>query len=450
MSFADRLAEFRAGHPEIEVAEVFVTDLNGLPRGKLVPADTLDKLATGGMKMPVSTVGLDVFGVDVPESGIAIEIGDPDGVLVPVAETLAPMHWADRPAAQLQCTMTAPDGETPCPFDPRNVLAGVVDRATEAGLTPVVALELEFYLVDQNEARPPLNPAAGGRLNRAQIYDMGVMRAFEPLVADITEAARALGAPAETAICEFGAGQFEMNLGHVADALAAADHMVALKRAIRGVARAHGMDASFMPKPYGGMSGSGQHIHVSLLDGAGHNIFDAGAAGGPNEALRHAVAGLLATMADAMLIFAPHQNSYRRLMPGSYAPVVAAWGLDNRGTAIRLPERSGKGARLEHRVAGADANPYLLTAAVLAGALKGLEEKQAPPAPVAVEALAEDGAELPLSWAMAEQVFSRSDFVAGWLGAEFRHVFSCIKRQERATMLARVSDVEYDAYLRVI
>jgi len=450
MSFAKTLAAFRARHPDIAVAEVYLADLNGLARGKLVPIEALDKLASGGMKMPVSTVGLDIFGVDVAESGIAMEIGDPDGVLVPIAGTLAPMRWAGRPTAQVQCTMTGTDGVMTCTFDPRHVLAGVVDRARAAGLTPVVALELEFYLIDPDRPSPPLSPSAGGRLNRAQLYDMEVMRAFEPVMADITAAAQALGAPAETAICEFGAGQFEMNLTHVADALAAADHMVALKRAIRGVARAHGMDASFMPKPFGEMTGSGQHIHVSLLDEAGRNIFDAGEGSEPNPALRHAVSGLLGTMAYAMLIFAPHQNSYRRFMPGSFAPVVAAWGLDNRGTALRLPECRGKGARVEHRVAGADANPYLLSAAVLAGILKGLADRAEPPEPVAREASGGDGAPLPLAWAMAGQAFAGSGFIADWLGPEFRHVFGCIKRQERATLQARVSDVEYDTYLRVV
>ncbi len=449
--FAEHLAAFRARHPEIEVADVYMTDLNGVARGKLVPADMLDKLADGGMKMPVSTLGLDIFGNDVAEAGIAIEVGDPDGVLLPVAETLAPMLWAGRPTAQVQCMMTDAEGVEVCGYDPRGVLARLVGRAREMGLHPVMALELEFYLIDPNEPAPPVNPEAGGRLERSQIYDMGVMRAFEPVIAGITRAAIALGAPAETAICEFGAGQFEMNLGHVADPPAAADHMVALKRAVRGVARSHGLDASFMAKPFGDMAGSGMHIHLSLLDGAGRNVFDSGGAGaGANPALRHAVAGLGASMADCMLVFAPHLNSYRRFVPGSYAPMVAAWGYDNRGVALRVPESAGQGARVEHRVSGSDANPYLLAAAVLAGALDGIARGAEPGQPVGAEAGPGDGAPLPLSWAMAEQAFAGSDFVAEWLGPELRHVFAAMKRQERATLMARVSDVEHAAYLRTV
>ncbi len=448
-AFPEQLAAFRARHPEVEVADVYVSDLNGVARGKLVPAGMLDKLAGGGMKMPVSVLGLDIFGDDVAEAGIAIETGDPDGVLLPLAETLAPMLWAGRPTAQVQCMMTDAGGAEVCGYDPRGVLARVVGRAREMGLQPVMALELEFYLVDPNEPVPPINPMAGGRLERSQIYDMEVMRAFEPVIAGITRAAVALGAPAETAICEFGAGQFEMNLGHVADPLAAADHMVALKRAVRGVARSHGLDASFMPKPFGDMAGSGMHIHLSLLDGAGQNVFD-GAGQGANPALRHAVAGLCGAMADCLLVFAPHLNSYRRFVPGSYAPMVAAWGYDNRGVALRVPETSGKGARVEHRVAGSDANPYLLAAAMLAGALDGIARGAEPGAPVGAEAGPGDGAPLPLSWAMAEQAFAASDFVADWLGPEVRHVFAAMKRQERATLMARVSDVEHAAYLRTV
>lgn len=449
MAFLDHLSAFRAAHPNIETAEVYVTDLNGVARGKLVPAAMLDKLDGSGMKMPTSTLGLDIFGADCEEAGIALDKGDPDGALIPVASSLAPLTWAERPMAQIQCMLSAPDGDGVCGYDPRGVLARVAGRAAAMGLTPVMALELEFYLIDPQKPAPPVNPEAGGRLERAQIYDMGVMRSFEPVIAGITEAAQTLGAPAETAICEFGAGQFEMNLAHTADPLAAADHLIALKRAVRGVARAHGMDATFMPKPYGDMSGSGMHIHLSLIDGDGRNVFDSGGTE-PNAKVRAAIGGMMQAMPDCMLIFAPHQNSYRRFMPGSYAPLVAAWGLDNRGTALRVPETAGKGARIEHRVAGADANPYLLAAAVLAAALDGIERAIDPGAPVAGEASGTDGIALPLSWAMAEQALAGSRFVANWLGAEFQTVFSAVKRQERATLLARIPDVEYDAYLRAV
>lgn len=444
MSFTEELAAFRASHPDIRWAEVFMVDLNGAQRGKLVPVETLEKLASGGMKMPVSTMALDVFGVDVEEAAIAIERGDPDGVLVPVEGSLAALPWAEG-CAQVQVQVLEIDGSV-CAYDPRAALQAVAEKARAAGLTPVMALELEFFLVDAETSQPPINPSAGGRMSTSQVYNMTATSSFAPILSEMAEAARAVGAPADVVIAEFGPGQFEMNLTHVADACRAADHLVWLKRAIRGVARKHGMDATFMPKPYGDMAGSGMHLHLSLLDGEGRNIFDG--PGDPNPRVREALAGLIETMSEAMLIFAPHPNSYRRLAPGSYAPIVAAWGLDNRGSALRVPETTGKGARIEHRTAGADANPYLLAAAVLGGVLHGLENELTPPEPVETEAGPADGVPLPLSWWAAEKSFSDSDFIAQTFGAELQRVMGAQKRQERATYQARVPDTEYAIYLR--
>ncbi|MEM6974627.1 MAG: glutamine synthetase family protein [Pseudomonadota bacterium] len=448
--FDTRLGEVRAANPDAEAAEIYVTDLNGTARGKLMPIEMLAKLGQGRMRLPISSLALDIFSTDVAEAAIALERGDPDGIMVPITESIAPMLWTERPTLQVQCMLAEPDG-TIAEIDPRGVLMRVVDRAAAMGLTPVMALELEFYLIDAEKPLPPKNPQAGGRLRRAQVYDLEVMRAFAPVIDGISAAARALGAPADTAICEFGPGQFEINLAHTGSALSACDHIVALRRAVRGVARRHGLDASFMAKPFGDMAGSGQHLHLSMLDAAGRPIFaEPDPAGGPNAMLRAAVAGVLASLGDAMLVQAPHLNSYRRFAPGSYAPLVAAWGLDNRGVAVRLPESTGSAARLEARLAGADANPYLLAAAVLAGALAGIEAGATPPAPVAAEAGPGDGAALPLSWAMAEQRFGESRFVTDWLGVEFARVYGAMKRQERATLMAHVPDIEYDAYLRTV
>lgn len=443
-------ARLAAALPEGAEVEAFVVDLNGLARGKRLPASKLGALGRGGVKMPVSTLGLDIFGSDVPESGIAIERGDPDGALTPVAATLAPMAWAARPTAQVICQMGETDGG-PCAYDPRTVLARVTRCAAERGITATLAFELEFYLIDPARPAPP--PGPGGiplSHDRAQIYELETLRAFEPAVAAAMAAAREAGAPAETVIAEFGPGQFEVNLGHLPDPLAAADHLVLLKRAIRGAARSAGLDASFMPKPYGSQAGSGLHLHLSLTDESGGRLFDSGGDSAVAEPARHALGGMCAQMAGCMLIFCPHANSYRRLMPGSYAPRAAAWGLDNRGAALRMPELQGAGARIEHRVSGSDANPYLVAAAVLSSALAGLDERMQPPDPVSAEADPGEGSRLPLSWGEALAEFERSEHVAHWLGAEVQRVFAAMKRQEMATLLARVPDVEYEAYLRTV
>lgn len=447
MDFLEELRAFATAHPEVGHAEIFCVDLNGICRGKLVPFASLKKLATGGMKLPSSTAGLDIFAEDVLEAGLAIQTGDPDGVIVPVLGSLAKMHWADaaHPTAQVQVVPSLPNGDT-APYDPRNVLTRVVDKATERGLTPVMALEQEFFLIDPSEPLPPRHPVTDHRMDQGQVYDLDIMRAFAPVLHRIAEASAALGARAETMITEYGCGQFEVNLMHGPDPVAAADQVIALRRAIRGVARNHGLDATFMAKPWGDAVGSGLHLHLSLLDASGANVFAGN--GAPNAAMRYSIAGCLNHMPEVMLIFAPHLNSYRRFVPGFMVGLEAVWALDNRGASVRVPEVSGAGARIEHRVAGADANPYLVAAAILASVLAGLDAAEEPPAAVAGQIGQGMGASLPLNWQSAEQAFSRSTFVKECLGPEFQHVFGSQKRQEHSMLLAKVSDVELETYLR--
>ena len=452
--FAARAAAFMADNPDIEIVECVFPDMNAVMRGKWLPASQIDKLGKGSVRMPMSSYNLDIASEDVAEAHIAVEIGDPDGVGWPIPHSFGRAHWVERPTAVALMTMTEPDGVTPCVYDPRQVLAGVARRFEKIGLTPVVAPELEFYFVDAEtdeagRAVPPRG-VGGDRLESAQVYLLDVKSAFAGVLADIDAAAKALGAPADAATAEFGPGQFEINLGHTADPLAAADHAIMLRRAIRGVARQHGMDACFMAKPYGDQSGSGQHFHVSLIDEDGRNIFDAGEAEGPAPTMRHAVGGLLETMAESTLLFAPHLNSYRRLRPGTYAPCMAAWGLDNRGVAVRCPALRGPAARIEHRVAGSDANPYLALSAILAGMLRGLERKSDPGEPVEGEPRKGQGTALPAHWPAAISAFEASRFMRQTLGAEFQRVYALMKWQEMNRLLERVTDAEYDAYLRTL
>ncbi|MEM1299401.1 MAG: glutamine synthetase family protein [Pseudomonadota bacterium] len=447
MQFHEELAAFRAAHPDVTQAEVFVVDLNATIRGKLVPIDALDKLAKDSMKMPVSTPALDIFSEDVYEAGLAIQTGDPDGVLDPVPGTLGRMLWAETPTAQVQVTIRRANG-TKAPYDARNVLARVASRVADAGLVAVTALEQEFYLIDLHEDLPPCDPVTGRRLAGGQVYNLDVGRAFTPLLTDMAEAARALGAETETMITEFGYGQFEVNLVHGPDPLAACDQIIALRRAARGVARRYGFDVTFASKPWPDTTGSGLHIHTSLQDAEGANIFAGD--GAPNAAMSHAIAGMVRHMAESMLIFAPHAASYRRLVPGMIAPVEALWAIDHRGAAVRVPETEGPGARIEHRTAGAEANPYLVSAAVLAAILAGLNAGEAPPNAIMGEIRPGMGTPLPLEWGQAEAAFAASDFIADWLGEEFRHVFAAIKRQERAALQPRMTDIERATYLRRI
>ena len=453
-AFAEKARAFMAENPDIEIIELVFPDMNAVMRGKWMPARQAEKLAQGAARMPMSTYNLDIASEDVAEARIAVDIGDPDGVGWPIPHAFGRALWLERPTAIALMTMTEPDGVTPCVYDPRQVLAGVAARFAARGLTPVVAPELEFYLVDgetddYGHARPPLG-VGGDRLEASQVYMLDVKSAFSDVLQEIDAAARALGAPAEAATAEFGPGQFEINLAHTPDACAAADHAILLRRAVRGVARQHGMDACFMAKPYGDQSGSGQHFHVSVLDAEGRNIFDSGALEQPNAAMRAAVGGLLETMADATLTFAPHLNSYRRLRPNSYAPCQAVWGLDNRGVAVRCPQLSGAGARIEHRVAGADANPYLALASILGGILYGLDRRSDPGEPIEGEVKPEHGHMLPITWPSAIAAFEQSAFMCDTLGEEFARVYAMMKRQEMERLLERVTDAEYDTYLRTV
>lgn len=442
-----------AQYPGIEEIDLLACDLNGILRGKRVPAASLDKVFGEGMKFPRSVLCLDIWGHDVLANGLVWECGDGDGVCKPCGPGLAPMPWSERPRLQMLTMMDNTDG-TPFEADSRQVLAGVVKRFDALGLTPVVATELEFYLMAGDAAgggppRPPLAPKSGYTLDAPRVYSMEELDEFDTVLTAIRDACRLQDLPSDTIIVENGPGQFEVNLHHVEDPLLAADHAMLLRRAVRAVARRHGMHATFMAKPYGDWAGSGFHLHASLLDRAGHNVFDDGTpAGGP--LLRQAIAGMIELMPESMLIFAPHLNSYRRFQPGAHAPTTASWGYENRTTALRIPESANKARRFEHRPAGADANPYLVVAAILAGALHGLENRlEAPPA-VKGDAYGDDAqptAPLPLTWGAAIEAFQSAKALPRYLGQPLMRAFGSCKAQERQELGRRVTDVEYATYL---
>ncbi len=446
--------DWLAAHPEVEQVDLMLSDLNGILRGKRVPRTAIPKILAGGIRLAGSVYSLDVTGENTAGAGLVWSVGDKDQPAVPADGALLPTPWAGRPAAQMLMTMLEDDGG---PFwaEPRNLLAAIADRVRAFGVTPVMALELEFYLIDPardgaGRPQPPLSPVNGRRDSSTQVYGLDAIDQFAEVIADITAACDAQGVPADAAVAEYAPGQYEVNLHHVADPVAAADHAVLLKRAVKGVAVAHGLEATFMARPYGEQAGSGLHIHLSLVDGDGQNLFDGGGTGGAamvSERLRHAVGGLAAGMADSMLLFAPHANSYRRFRAGSYAPLAPAWGIDNRTVALRVPGGAGAARRIEHRVAGADANPYLVAAAVLAGLHHGIANRIAAPEPITGNAYDQVEPSLPTRWPEALAIFEQSDFVAEYFGERFRRLFSVCKRAELAKFEAHVSDLEYDWYL---
>ena len=436
--------------PEIQTIFACVCDLNGTLRGKRVPADQAIKVVEGGVRMPLSVASLDVWGEDIEGSKLVFETGDSDGLCDFTGRDLLPITWTDRPTAMAMLWMRKEDG-TPFTGDPRRALDAVVQRYKALGLTPVVATELEFYLCDPTDDRPksPHSPVTGKRLDSDGALSLDELQHFDGFLNDVYDACEQQGIPADAAISENGAGQFEINLLHVDDPLKAADDAVLFKRLVRGVARKHGFAATFMAKPYGTRSGSGFHVHFSMLDEDGNNVFDNGGEEG-TPLMLNAVAGLLATMRENSLTFAPHENSYRRLMPGAHAPSGVAWGYENRTAAIRIPGGSHKARRIEHRVAGADANPYLVLTSILGGALLGIEEKMTPAEPIVGDAYRLDLPHLPLDWASAIEAFEDGKHVAGLFSAQLQTMLVECKTQELKRFAREVTDFEYHSYLEVV
>jgi len=348
--------------------------------------------------------------------------------------------------------MEGPDGGM-FSANPREVLKNVVKRFTDKGLTPVVAVELEFYLLDSEltvDGRPQtsINPATGVRNNTTQVYYMQDLNDYQEFTDAVADACRAQQIPADTAVAEYAPGQFEINLKHRSDAVLACDDAIFLKRAIKAIAENQGMIASFMAKPFVDQAGSGTHIHVSVLDKDGNNIF-ACTPEAPSDTLRHGVAGLQQVSKDCMLMFAPHANSYRRFVLNAFVPLNDCWGFNNRTVAMRIPHSDPDNIRIEHRIAGADANPYLVTAAVLAGVLHGLETKGDPGPPIVGNAY-EQTEQRTLFWRDTINDFMASDFVKSTFGAEFQHVFGQQKLKEMRSFYTEVTTLEYDWYLRQV
>ncbi|MFN4208166.1 MAG: glutamine synthetase family protein [Agrobacterium albertimagni] len=452
MDMAEEAREFFAANPDIEVLEAFVIDVNGVPRGKWIPRERAIDVLTKGMAMPRSVYALDVWGRDVNAAGLAEGTGDPDGICFPVPGTLSRVTWLSRPTAQVLLQMHTQEGES-FYADPRQVLGNVMKRFTAAKLTPVVATELEFYLIDPvrsalDPVRPPNTRDGRWHTGQTQVLSISELQDFEEVFHGISTAARAQNVPADTTLRENGPGQYEINLNHVPDALAAADYAVLLKRIVKGVARANDLDATFMAKPYGMQAGSGMHVHFSILNEKGENIFVG--KDGPSDALFHSVGGLLENMGESMAIFAPHQNSYRRLRPSEHAPTYASWGFDNRSAAVRVITASKPATRIEHRVAGSDTNPYLVLAMILSAALAGMKEKLSPGGAISGDDHAVNHEPLPTNWDYALQRFAKSSFAYAALGPKYRSLYSACKYQELSEFSLRVTDVEYDAYIRTV
>lgn len=437
-------------HPDVKTIRVAAADLNGQARGKRVPVRFADKIVKEGTRFPYSALNLDIWGEDIENSPLVFESGDADGVLKPTERGFLPMPWLDAPTALLPIWMFHEDG-TPFEGDPRQALARVVKKFHDRGLRPVCATELEFYLIDDSgrELRVPPSPRSGKRRPGADTLALRALDAFDQFFTDLYDACEAMDIDADTAISEAGIGQFEINLLHSDDVLKVADDTWLFKLLVKGLARRHGFAASFMAKPYDNWPGNGMHMHFSMTDTEGRNLFDDGGPKG-TDLLRNAVAGCLKAMPGSMLLLAPHANSYERMVPGAHAPTGIAWAYENRTAALRIPSGSHRARRIEHRVAGGDINPYLMMAGVLGSALIGIEDGLEPPAPVTGNAYDLDLPQLPVTWQDAIDTFEKSPEMARIFAPQLIDNLVRTKRQEIHYM-AELSEQEVlDLYLDTV
>ena len=428
------MSDWLDAHPDIHSVRAVACDLNGQARGKRYPRRFARGLEEAGTKFPYSVLNLDIWGEDIDDSPLVFDTGDRDGSLRPTERGYVPVPWLDTPTALLPLWMFH-DSETgdgaPYAGDPRHALRAVLDRYAARGLTPVVATEMEFYLIDDATARlrPPPSERSGKRRPGAETLGLRQLDAFDGYFTRLYDACEAMDVPAQAAISEAGLGQFEIDIAHQADALKAADDAWLFKMATRGLARQRGFAASFMAKPYDDQPGNGMHVHFSVLDAEGRNVFDDGTAAG-SEAMRHAVAGLLSAGPAMTLICAPHANSFDRMVPDSHCPTGLAWGYENRTTAIRIPSGPGAARRIEHRIAGGDVNPYLLLAAILGAALAGMEDAAPPPEATAGNAYALDLPRGPLDWKGAIDRFEADPWTRRVFAEELVANMVLTKRQE--------------------
>ncbi|QFT62242.1 Gamma-glutamylputrescine synthetase PuuA [Roseivivax sp. THAF30] len=445
-----QMKNFLRKNPNVRTIRVAACDLNGQPRGKRVPSRFADKIVENGTRFPVSVLNLDIWGEDIDDSPLVFESGDRDGVLFPTERGFLPMPWLEAPTALLPIWMFREDGR-PYEGDPRHALRAVLDRYKARGLTPVVAVELEFFLIDDSgrTLEVPISPRSGKRRKAAETMSIRALDTFDIFFTDLYDACEAMDIPADTAISEAGLGQFEINLMHGDDALRAADDAWLFKWLVKGLARRHGFAASFMAKPYEDYSGSGMHAHFSVLDAKGRNVFDDGGSKG-TDTLRHAVEGCLSAMKDSALIFAPHLNSYDRLVPGAHAPTGLCWAYENRTAAIRVPSGAPAARRIEHRVSGGDVNPYLSLAAILGAALNGIEDGREPPEPITGNAYALDLDHMPGNWSDAIEHFEKSEIMPRIFPEELIRNYLLTKKQERHYMAELSPKEQVEIYLDTV
>ncbi len=449
MTTRKEVASFLDANPDITHLDALLIDLCATPYGKRLPRTHVEKLYDFGTPVCAAMSLVDVLGNTADPMGYGFSDGDPDAIVRPVPGRLARAPWT-KGLAQVLCVPECATTGEPFWYDPRSILQGVVKRFGELKLTPVTAVELEFYFIStaRNEDGSPL-PATSPRNGRPEaagkVLSLDKIDEFATVISAIETACKVQNLPTSTMISEYGPGQFEINLEHCDDPVRACDDAVLLRRCITSIARQHGLDATFMSVPFPGQSGSGMHIHASMADAAG-NVFDP-ERDGADAKLSAAIAGLQAVHGEAMAIFAPNFNVYRRFVADNFTPVTTDWGDNNRSVAFRIPSGPASARRIEHRAAGAEANPYLVMAAVLAGMHHGLTANLDAGARATGNAGSEVDEKLPLTLWAALDAIRAATILPGYLGTDYCSMYAQVKHAEFAAFMETISKQEYDWYL---
>lgn len=435
-------------------------DTHGVMRGKRLPIAQLPRILEHGLPL------CDVFWVmhvdesdlvQRPEDHIGYfpteRLGYPDILAKPDPSTLRIVPWHDRTALML-CDWHLADGHA-VPISPRAVLSQIIDRARGMGYEPMSALELEFYLLREKTGAAHDKRAADlvPLQERPSTYGVVLGSLQEDIGSLIRTHMLDFGLPIEACNPETGPGQFEITLRY-GPSLTGADDAFLFKSGVKEVAAQQGLLATFMAKPNTDWAGNSCHIHLSLRDMQGRGVFYDGAE--PEElsvALRHFAGGVLATMREFTALMAPTPNSYRRYVPYSWAGTTATWGIDNRSTGLRVIREGEYGTRVEHRQPGGDANPYIATAAVLAGGLHGIANKIEPPALSNADVYAQPESELtlmPANLGEAIELLAASQTARSWLGDDFIDHYVLMKRAELKAQATAVTDWEVARYLEAM
>ncbi len=431
----------------IEDIECITPDFAGVPRGKMMPTSKF----TGNTSLALpSALYRHTISGEYPDetANFRYEPRDSDLKLVPDLSTLSAVPWESDPTAQVICDVVGSDGNE-ASYTPRNVLKRVLALYTERGWKPIVAPEIEFYLVAKNEDPDyPLYPPKGrsGRsITGGQGYSIAGINEFDELIDDIYHFSEGQGLEIDTLIHEEGPAQLEINLRH-GDPVALADQVFMFKRTIREAALKHGIYATFMAKPMQGQPGSAMHIHQSVVDArTGRNVFSL-PNGEASPEFFHFIGGMQKYVPAALVMLAPYVNSYRRLTPDMAAPVNTAWGYDNRTTAFRVPVSDAAARRVENRLPSSDANPYLALAASLAAGWLGMTNR-VDPTPPTEDAANEGSIELPRGLLEALALLEAEADLAGVLGTEFIGLYAGVKRAEFETFMQVISPWEREFLL---